>query len=319
MPKKQADVLVRATNPIKSEDIAPSTVDPSPTNDDILTVPAKDVKEGQEPSPDQVPQDTTDVTDSADITDDGIPSTQDVKPEVMDTRPIDNVAWEAKRKVDELLPVVNEIKNMLQQRNQEQQPKYTKAQLLTYAASPDATVENRMWAYGEIERMDKEERRKELEQLVTQTTERNVSDTRRAQSAHWVAQAFPDTVIKDSSGNPAGWNTNHPVLLKANEYLSRSKSLRDDPEGFAAAVKMAAFDMGVQVNKQLQNKVDRTTGQLRKEQKKGLVSSGGSRPIENAEQLAKNRLAKLQDEYRRTGDSKIFSEIIKLKGLNPWM
>lgn len=305
-PKK--DVLVRGTNVVNPDSSSPN-VAPSPTNDEIFEEAKKDVT-GQEPSPDQQPQDTQD---------DGIPSTQDVKPEVIDDRPIDNVAWEAKRKVDELLPKVDMILERLQQVNQEQPPKYTKAQLMTWANDPQLTVEQKFTVYSELEKLEKEERRKELEQLVTQTTQKTTNDVRRSQAAQWVAQAFPDTVVRDSFGNPAGWNVNHPVLLKANEYITRSQALRDDPEGFAAAVKMAAFDLGVQRQQQLSQKVDRTTAQLRKEQKKQLASSGGSLPSENADQLAKNRLRKLQDEYARTGSSEIFQEIVKLRGLNPWI
>ena len=303
---KKEDVLIRDTNKM---DIPQSQVAPSPTADTVFEEVTKDV-EGQEPSPDEVPQDTQE----ADVS-----STQDVKPEVKDSRPLDNVAWEAKRKVDELAPKIDMILERLNQTSQPAQPQYTKAQLMTWANDPSITTEQKFTIYSELEKLEREERRKELEMLVNQTQEKTNGETRRAQSAQWVAQAFPDTVIKDEFGNPSGWNTNHPILRKANEYISRSKSLRDDPEGFAAAVKMAAFDLGTHTTNQLTQKIAQTTGQLRKEQKKQLASSGGTRPVENADQIAKNRLKKLQDEYRRTGSSEIFAEIIKLKGLNPWI
>ena len=303
IPKKE-DVLIRDTNVVNPQ----SQVAPSPTADKVFEE-VKDVNV-QEPSPEEIPQDTQDTD---------VSSTQDVKPEVTDNRPIDNVAWEAKRKVDELLPKVDMILERLQQTAQPAQPQYTKAQLMTWANDPSITTEQKFTIYSELEKMEREERRKELEMLVNQTQEKTTGETRRAQAAQWVAQAFPDTVIRDEFGNPSGWNTNHPVLRKANEYISRSKSLRDDPEGFAAAVKMAAFDLGTHTTNQLTQKIAHTTGQLRKEQKKQLASSGGTRPAENAEQLVKNRLAKLQAEYARTGSSEIFAEIIKLKGLNPWI
>ena len=256
------------------------------------------------------------------------PSTQDVKPEVIkDNRPIDNVAWEAKRKVDELLPKVDEILKHIQQGGQQQpkEPEYTKAQLLTYASAPDTTIQQRMWAYGEVEKMDKADRQKELQEIIRSTQEKTEGENRRAQGAQWVATAFPDTVIKDNLGNPVGWNQGHPVLMRANEYISRNRNLQSDPEGFVAAVKMAAFDLGVSMNKQVQTKLDRTTGQLRKEQKKALVSSTGTRPVENAELAAKKKLATLQQNYndlhkagKHDEASKVFNEIVKQKGLNPF-
>jgi len=134
-----------------------------------------------------------------------------------------------------------------------------------------------------------------------------------------VAQAFPDMLLKDGLGNPMGWNAQNPIYQKANMYLASNKNLQNDPEGFVAAVKMAAWDLGVQRNKQLSQKVDRTTAQLRKEQKKQLASMGGSHQTETSENAAKTRLAKLQKEYARTGDRELFVEIVKIKGLNPYM
>jgi hypothetical protein len=248
-------------------------------------------------------------------------SAPEVKEELpKDNRPIENVAWESKRKVDELYSTVNELKTMLQQRHQEPQtPTYSKAQLLTYAQSPEVTTEQRLWAYGEVDKLEKEERRKEFETLVTSTREKSEAEARRGQAANWVAQAFPDMVVKDPIGNPVGWNHSHPVLMKANEYMQRNKSLREDPEGFAAAVKLAAFDMGVTVNKQLSQKVDRTIGQLRKEQKKQLASAGGTRQAENPANASQARYEKLKKQYSETGDREVFAELVKMRKLNPFV
>jgi hypothetical protein len=246
-------------------------------------------------------------------------STQEVKPEVKDNRPIENVAWESKRKVDELYSKFDELREaVLSSRSQQPQQTYSKAQLLTYAQSPEVTTEQRLWAYGEVDKLEREERRKEYETLVSQTREKTESEARRGQAANWVAQSFPDMVVKDQMGNAMGWNHSHPLLMKANEYMSRNKALRDDPEGFAAAVKLAAFDLGVNVNKQLSQKVDRTVGQLRKEQKKQLASAGGTRQIENPQQASQVRYEKLKKEYSETGNPEVFAELVKMKKLNPF-
>jgi hypothetical protein len=270
---------------------------------------APDVKTDSESSPESTPQEQEAA------------STQEVKPEVRDNRPIENVAWESKRKVDELYSKFDELKEaILTQRSQTQsQPTYSKAQLMAYAQEPTTTTEQRLWAYGEVDKLEKDERRKEYEQLVSQTRERTESDNRRVQSANWVAQNFPDMVVKDQVGNPMGWNQQHPVLLRANEYMSRNKNLQNDPEGFSAAVKMAAFDLGVQVNKQMNQKLDRTVGQLRKEQKKQLASSGGTKPAETSEQISASKMAKLKEQYAKTGNRDVFAEMLKMKKLNPFL
>ncbi len=249
------------------------------------------------------------------------PSTQEVKPEVRDNRPIENVTWEIKRKFDEIVPSlrneIQELKSYIQSNQQPQQPKYTKAQLQAYASEPTTTTEQRLWAYTEVGKIEEDERHREYEKIVRSSQEQSETKTRQAQSAQWVAQNFPDMVIKDQGGNPLGWNQSHPVLMKANEYMSRSKSLQSDPEGFAAAVKMAAFDMGVTMGSN--KKLDKTIGQLRKEQKKQLASAGGTRVSENPEAASKTRLAKLQEEYAKTGSQEAFKEIIKARKLNPWI
>lgn len=245
------------------------------------------------------------------------PSTQEVKPEV-DDRPTANVAWEAKRKIDDLSPKVDRLLDMVQQNQaQPQQPQYTKAQLRAYASEPTTTTEQRLWAYTELDKLEKSERQKEYESLVKTTSERNNAESRKAQAAQWVANTFPETVIKDQSGNVVGWNNGSQLLAKANEYMRANQNLQNDPSGFMAAVKMAAFDMGVAMG--TDKKLNRTVGQLRKEQKKQLASSGGTTPKETPEAASKARLARLQEEYGKTGDRKVFEEIVKMKNLNPWV
>jgi hypothetical protein len=275
-----------------------------------------------EETPEVVKEEVVEATIPTEPQEEVVPSTQEVKPEVHDNRPIENVAWETKRKLDETLPTIQrqieELSTYIKEnRTQPQTPTYTKAQLQAYASDPTTTTEQRLWAYTEVDKQEKEDRRKEYESLVTSTQRKTHEETRRNQSAQWVAQNFPDTVVKDQTGNVMGWNNQSPILAKANEYMNRSENLRNDPEGFMAAVKMAAFDMGASVN--LQNKVKSTIGQLRKEQKKQLASAGGTKPAETSDVIKKNRMDKLKEEYARTGNREVFAEIVKMKGMNPFV
>jgi hypothetical protein len=249
-----------------------------------------------------------------------VASTQEVKPEVKDNRPVENVAWEVKRKLDETIPTlqneIRELKTYIQEGRQ-QTPTYTKAQLQAFSFDPNTSTQERLWALTEVEKLEKAERAKEYETLVTSTQRKTESEVRRNQSAQWVSQTFPDTVVKDPMGNVMGWNNQSPVLARANEYMNRSETLRNDPEGFMAAVKMAAFDLGVTPTSN--KKVDRTVAQLRKEQKKQLASSGGTRIVETSEVAKKNRMERLKEEYAKTGNKKIFEEMVKIRGLNPYI
>ena len=96
----------------------------------------------------------------------------------------------------------------------------------------------------------------------------------------------------------------------------QNPTLAKDPEGLLAAAKMAAFDMGVSMN--LQSKVQRTVGQLRKEQKKQLASSGGTRNTETPESVKNAKYEKMKDTYSKTGDRDVFAELLKMRGSNPF-
>ena len=249
------------------------------------------------------------------------PSTQEVKPEVIkDSRPVENVAWEVKRKLDETIPMlqqeIRDLKTHITESRQPQQQSYSRAQLNAYALDSTTTTEQRLWALTEVEKLEKAERIKDYEQLVTSTRQKTEAETRRGQSANWVAQSFPDTVIKDQMGNMVGWNNQSPVLAKINEYMNRDEALRNHPEGFMMAAKAAAFDLGITPTSN--KKLDRTVGQLRKEQKKQLASSGGTRSSETPESVKQSKLEKMKQEYGKTGDRKLFEEILKQTGRNPF-
>jgi len=290
----------------------------------------KDVKVDPSATDDTTGVDTQ-VTPEPDTQGDSVPegadavtSTEDVKPQVRDTRPIENVAWETKRKLDEVVPSlqkeIHDLKDFIQTNVQPQQPKYSKAQLQAFASEPNTPTEQRLWAYTEVEKIEKDERRREYENLVKTTTDKTTGDQKRNQSAQWVAQNLPDTIAKDANGNFAGWNRSHPILQRAEMYIANNEALRNDPEGFMAACKMAAFDLGVSPSQAMKN--NRTVAQLRKEQKKQLASAGGTRPAENAEQMAKTKYIKLSNQYKTMGNGPdkeaVFAEMIKMRGLNPF-
>jgi len=291
-------------------------------------------KEGVEPQEPETPQDPAtqeDVKPAGEPSDPSVvdpaspeePSStpSEVKPEGTPSadRPEANYGIEALRKIEKLQEHVAQLLQTQQAPQQAQQPKYSKAQLRAWALDSQLSNEQRMTVYSELDKLEKEERTQELRAVTTKLKTENTMEVQRNQSAQWVAQNFPDVTVKDNTGNFIGWNHNHPLLMKANSYMNGNESLKNNPQGFVAAVKMAAFDMGVSMNKTLSKKVNRTVGQLRKEQKKGLASTGGSKTGETPATASKARLAKLTVEYGKTGDSNTFAEIIKLKKMNPYL
>ena len=242
-------------------------------------------------------------------------STQEVKPEV-DTkpdRPEINYAMEAARKASEALEIARQMQQEQQQRVQQPAtPQYSKAQLRAFAESTQ-DASQKVWALEEIDKLDKTERQTEMRQIFEGQQRRTQEEMQRSQASQFVAQNFPECFVRDTQGNVAGWNNNSPLTLKIGEYM-RNPVLAQNPQGLIAAAKMAAFDLGVSMNKKLSNKINATTAQLRKEQKKQLISGSGTQAQTEG---ASAKTAKLAEEYRKTGSKEIFKQLAKQRGLIP--
>jgi hypothetical protein len=94
----------------------------------------------------------------------------------------------------------------------------------------------------------------------------------------------------------------------------RNPSLSQNPEGLVAAAKMAAFDLGVSMNKNLVNKINRTTAELRKEQKKQLITGVGTQAQTEG---ANSKLIKLAETYKNNPTKENFTALAKARGLIP--
>jgi hypothetical protein len=241
-------------------------------------------------------------------------STQEVKPEVeKPDRPEINYAMEAARKASEALEAVRQLQQQQNEvRTQPAEPKYSKAQLRAFAESTQ-DASQKVWALEEIDKLDKNERQTEMRQIFEGQQKRTQEEMQRSQSSAFVAQNFPECFVRDAQGNVAGWDNNSPLTQKIGEYM-QNPILAQNPQGLIAAAKMAAFDLGVSMNRKLSNKINATTAQLRKEQKKQLISGGGT-PVTGGS--GKTTIAKLAEQYQKTGDKATFKELAKARGLLP--
>jgi hypothetical protein len=243
-------------------------------------------------------------------------STQEVKPEVAakPDRPEINYAMEAARKASEALEIARQLQQAQQQvQQQPAQPQYSKAQLRAFADST-SDASQKVWALEEIDKLDKAERQSEYRAIFEGQQKKSQEDMQRQQSLQFVAQNFPEIILRDEIGNFVGFNQVNPLYRKMDEYMKNPAF--NHPQGLMAAAKMAAFDLGVLINRKLTNKINQTTAQLRKEQKRQLISGGGS-PSQAEGSTAK--LAKVAEEYRKTGSKEAFKQLAKMKGLIPEM
>jgi len=241
-------------------------------------------------------------------------STQEVKTEVetKPDRPEINYAMEAARKASEALEIARQLQQAQQTQQQPAQPQYSKAQLRAFAESTN-DASQKVWALEEIDKLDKSERQAEMRQIFEGQQKKSQEEMQRNQSAQFVSQNFPECFVRDAQGNVMGWDNNSPLTRKIGEYM-QNPVLAQNPQGLIAAAKMAAFDLGVSMNRKLANKITATTAQLRKEQKKQLISGGGSAPVQES---SGGKLAKLAEEYRKTGSRDAFKQLAKMRGLIP--
>jgi len=245
---------------------------------------------------------------------------QEVKEEVKDDRPLKNLYWEQKRKVDELYDLV---KKLAEQKTQPvpQQRQYTKAQLRAFAENPDTPPEHKIWAYEEIDRIEKEERDNSIKKMFETYKSQSDAEAKRREAESWVVRTFPQVVIKDASGNPVAWNYNDPLVKEAFSILNSDERFANAPDGLAGAFEIAYGRLARRGQVDLAKKVNETTAQLRREQKKNLIPAGGgiSPTKESSREIRKKQLldalAKAKTKDQRT---KITAELIKLKGLNPF-
>ena len=261
----------------------------------------------EQPAPDQQVEQVDSQTQET--------STQEVKQEVEQKpdRPEINYAMEAARKASEALEEVRRMREERQQvQQQPAQPTYSKAQLRAFAEQT-AEPSQKVWALEEIDKLDKQERQSEIRQIFEGQQRKTQEETQRQQSSQFVAQNFPECFVRDAQGNVMGWDNNSALTQKIGEYM-RNPVLAQNPQGLVAAAKMAAFDLGVSMNRKLANKINTTTAQLRKEQKKQLIGGGGT-PVTGGS--GKSTIAKLAEQYQKTGDKEIFKQLVKARGLTP--
>ncbi len=234
-----------------------------------------------------------------------------------DNRPIENVAWEAKRKIDELY---QNLPNMIESafnKNVEkfkppETPKYTKAQLRLFAEEMQDAGQ-KQWAYEEIDKIDKSERQSEINEVVSKQSQKTQDEITRREVMGFISTRFSQCFLKDAQGNFAGWDNSNPLTRQIGVYMQNSK-LANDPEGLIAAAKMAAFDLGI--SPIAENKINRTNAQLKKEQKKTLIAGGGPSQQQSGDAKSK-QIMKLSEEYRKTRNPEIFKQLVRARGLNP--
>lgn len=229
--------------------------------------------------------------------------------------PIHNVYAEFSRKQAAQDEKINQILAAVQSnqgQGQTQQSSVTDEQLLWCIEDPNATPEAKFYARNEMRKRDEAKQDRKLKEVFTTYQEEQNVRQQRASAFQWFSSNFPDAVVRDSNGNAVGVNSNHPLVLRMNDYMQDPMAAKRG-DAMMIAAKNAAFDLGYVANKGLMKKVNQTTAQLKKEQKKTLIAGGGVNPQDSGS----TKIDKVVDEYRKNQSPKAFKELIKKRGLIP--
>ena len=254
------------------------------------------------------------------------PTTQPVATEgaAEEMVPKANVEGEVKRRLAEELPnLVNKaVQQAMANRPIQTQPQvsseeskykgYTKAQLENVLGHPDATEQDRMFANRGLGVLEaKEEAVKEFDSRNTKAQTQN-----RQQSALGdIVRDYPQVYFKETNS----WNFSDPLFQRGMAiYNSDPRLVSFGNEGLQVAMDRAFAQMTREGSLALSKKAVQVNAKERQTQKlQSQALSSGTQGAPKSDQSGGAKLKKLMEDYGKTQDPRLFTEIAKLKGLIP--
>lgn len=189
---------------------------------------------------------------------------------------------------------------------------YTKAQLENVLAHPDATDQDRMFAnrgLGVLEAKEEAVREFDSRQQKVQTQSRQQS------ALGEIVRDYPQVYIKESNS----WNYSDPLFQRGMAIFNSDPRLANfGNEGLQVAMDRAFAQMTREGSLALKKKevtINAKERQAQKIQSQALQTGTQGAPTKDTSSGAK--LKKLMDDYGKTQDPRLFTEIAKLKGLIP--
>jgi hypothetical protein len=226
-----------------------------------------------------------------------------------------NRAMEYERKLRETVENIPKIiqETVAQAKPAKQEPEYSIADLRAFVDTTD-DVNNKKWAYAEIDRLESERISKTVEQfhrkdkavveaqLIKKQVEQQVTADPR------FSDAFLDTP------NGKSWNFNHPLTQQAQRYM-QDPAVANRPDGLQIAMKLAYADYATTGVTAAHKKLVDTKSEITKLKQQTLSEGGGVGNV----QSKSNPLADAQAELAKTGSKTalrtLTQAILKQQGL----
>ncbi len=230
--------------------------------------------------------------------------------------PYKNRAMEYKRKLEKLERERQEREQQGFQTQPQQQRQYSIAELETFALETDNPV-HKQWALAEAERI----REQKQTELVSRALDEKLNGLKKQTEMEQVKQQTfqavvsrnPDLIVKDASGNFAGWNAKSPVFQKMNQYMSNPE-IASHPRALEVAEAFAIRDLYQASAPKLGQKMAKTNSELKSLQKKTLVEGGGNQVPQDVSPLVSAKQKLYQTGSKEDGRSAL-REIFKAQGI----
>ena len=207
-----------------------------------------------------------------------------------------NRAMEYERKHREMvdsLPRIIEETVAKSTPKQEAAPQYTIEQLEVFAEQTE-DVNSKLWAKGEIKKLEEQRFAKIIDERVGMVEQRKNFEMRKTEVEREVSNdaRYSEAFATDASGRKV-WNNNSPLTQIAANYI-KDPDLARRADGLAIAMKLAYADYSTMKTGAVENKVESLKKENTKLKQSTLVDGGSNiqAPKSNPMMQAKEELAK---------------------------
>jgi len=221
--------------------------------------------------------------------------------------PWKNRAMEWKRKseetIDKLPTLIDEaVKNSVQQYAKPAEKEYTISELEQFAMQ---SPEHRPWVEEQKALLIKKQLTREVEAKFKAQDSQKQAEIKRQNSFNWVANTFPETILRNEQGQPMGVNTESPMVQEINRIMQDPR-FANDPEGLVGAAQIAYARVALANQGKLKQNEAKLKAEVKHLQKQTLVE-GGSKA--NVQAIPAHRIA--LDKAKQTGNLKDVAAAMK--------
>ena len=270
---------------------------------DVEEVDSSPTEENVEEVPEVVSQEEEDVQEPtvADIATDVAPGLNQSNSDVDDMGvPYENRFKEQKRKNEKLEEKLDTILQKVEQVTQPGEKQYTKQELIVFAEN---NPEHKTWVDGELEKINKKERRQELREELDARDKIQENKYLKQQIFNNVINQYPDIAIKDNAGNFLGFNNKSPMFQRLNAYMQNPEIVKN-PRGLDVAAALAYRDVNLNNSQKAKQKMTKQKAEIKSLQKQTLVEGSGkvAQPTASDAQARLRQSGSVQDGMDALGD-----------------